>query len=304
MHRMKARVLLSTYNGRANLDALIESLENQVGSRPRIIVRDDGSTDGTAMLLQDYASRGVLEFQTGQNLGASASYFELLLNQSGEDIVFLADQDDIWNTDKIQRARAALSKIPDDVPALYCGRVEIIDNQLISRGFSPLWPKPPSFENALVENIAMGCTIALNRKATELLRSRPAPVNAVMHDWWCYLVVSAFGQVIFDPAPVMRYRIHGANSVGLSTERLPGIIARIQRQLRSSTLSQCAKQVAEFKELYAIQLSTNQIDLIDRILATNTLRGRLEFMSEHRISRQFRTDDIILKLLAGVRGVD
>src|SRR5690606_36259017 len=106
-----------------------------------------------------------------------------------------------------------------------------------SLGTSPIWPQPPSFSYALVENVATGCTIALNWAGVELLRSKPMPDAAIMHDWWAYLVISAFGIVVYDPVPSIQYRMHGQNQVGLPTNSVSWLFAKIKRRLRGSSIN-------------------------------------------------------------------
>ena len=154
--------------------------------------RDDGSTDTTIALLDQWASRIPLVVTRGTHIGATASFFELLCHSRERDneneIVAFADQDDVWDGDKLTRAVRALRELPPERPALYCSRAGIVDENLRPLGLTRDFRRPPSFENALVENIAMGCTMALNQAAVRLLTSVPPPARARMHDWWCYLV--------------------------------------------------------------------------------------------------------------------
>jgi hypothetical protein len=148
----------------------------------------------------------------------------------------------------------------------------------------------------------MGCTMALNRPALDLLRSVHWPRAAIMHDWRCYLVVSAFGRVIYDPQPVLAYRLHGANTVGLPTGRLQSVLAKAKRQLRSPALPRLTAQAREFRELYGEALASDHHRLIEALVAIGTLAGRIGFMMEGGIERQFAVDDLALKALVMVRG--
>lgn len=295
-------VLLSSYNGAPFLDQQLASIARQTYPDIRLIVRDDGSTDATRDILRAHARPGAVDVYQGDNLGAGASFFDLLHRHGDADIVMFSDQDDVWFEDKVARAAAALAKCAADVPALYCSRVALVDEGLVHLGHSPLWPRPPGFGNALVENVAMGCTIALNRAAASLIHSRPAPRCAIMHDWWCYLVTSAFGEVVYDPEPTLLYRIHGANTVGMPTGFLQWSLAKVKRQLGSSTLRRLTRQAEEFARLYGADLSADQLSAIDALVGTRKLRGRLNFLREARIHRQFASDDFALRLLVLARG--
>jgi hypothetical protein len=76
--------------------------------------------------------------------------------------------------------------------------------------------KPPSFRNAIVQNIAAGNTIMLNRAGLDLARTAAMQTGPVaVHDWWVYQVLTGAGaQVIFDAEPVLLYRQHAGNLIG------------------------------------------------------------------------------------------
>ena len=150
----------------------------------------------------------------GEHLDAGKKLLALLgsVAPSTEYAAF-CDQDDIWLPGKLSAAVVALQH--EQGPALYCSAVELVDRDLVRIGTHRRCVRGPSFENALVENIATGCTIVLNRRAVQLLSSA-TPRNFLMHDAWCYLVVSGCGKVIYDPRPQVLYRQHALNAIGVA----------------------------------------------------------------------------------------
>jgi glycosyltransferase involved in cell wall biosynthesis len=152
-----------------------------------------------------------------KNIGYAANFLNALegVGRSFRYFAF-SDQDDIWYESKLQKAVAELAQIPNDVPALYCARTESVDStckQTLS--YSPRFRKPPSFANSLVQNIAGGNTIVLNRAARDLIAASSLDVTVVSHDWWCYQIVSgAGGIIIYDTEPCLKYRQHGNNLIG------------------------------------------------------------------------------------------
>lgn len=301
-HGPTCAILLSAKDGAEYLPAQIESIIAQDYRAIRLVVRDDGSEPKTLEILRTLAERGILELEVGKNIGAAASFFDLLKHNCDDDFVFFADQDDVWHPDKVRRAIRSLEQIPPDVPALYCSRVQVVDECLTHKGYSPRWPRTPAFGNALVENVAMGCTTALNKCAANLLASHPLPPAAIMHDWWCYLAVSAFGRVIYDPEPSMQYRIHNRNAVGLTNSLIENYLARVQRQLHSSIIPKLLSQAEAFRETFSDQLRNEHAVLIERLLKISTFSDRLSFTKEKRLYRQFWIDDILLRLLVLARG--
>jgi hypothetical protein len=93
--------------------------------------------------------------------------------------------------------------------------VDASDNEI---GLSPLFSKPPSFANALIQNIGGGNTMVFNNAARSLLRDAGENIPVVTHDWWAYMVVTGCGgQVFYDSMPTLRYRQHDSNLVGMNT---------------------------------------------------------------------------------------
>lgn len=290
-------ILLSTYNGEAYLASLLESLDRQRSADLRIIVRDDGSTDRTRDILTSWANgRANRQIYLGSNLGACRSFFALLDLVPDGSTVFFADQDDIWHPDKVEAGLASLSGVGPDTAGLYCSRLELVDTDGRHQGLSPLWLRPPSFENALVENIATGCTIAINPAALALLK-RARGQHAIMHDWWAYLVVSAFGKVIYDPIPRIKYRVHEANSVGLPRNRLEWFVSRVRRQWSDRFVTRILAQAEEFHELLGEKLDPVRLTGLQALLETKSLSGRMRFLLQNRVERQSRADAIAFKFL-------
>lgn len=212
-------ILLCTMQGQPYLPEQLESIVRQTYKRWTIWASDDGSSDGTRSILGDYQQRlgeGRLSIHAGPGEGFVANFLSLACNAKiSADYYAFADQDDVWEQDKLLRAVQWLSTIPVHTPALYCSRTCNVDvnNQCI--GYSRLFLKRPSFANALVQSIGGGNTMVFNEAARNLLHAAGADVNVVAHDWWAYLVVSGHGgQVFCDARPNVRYRQHGANLIG------------------------------------------------------------------------------------------
>lgn len=218
-------VLLALYQGEPFLRQQLDSIAAQAVNW-RLVVGDDGSTDGGPQILQDFAQGWPdrVDGRSGPRKGAAANFMALLAGlPEAPGFVALADQDDVWHPDKLARAVNALREA--EGPALYCSRVEIRDAALRPAGLSRLPVSPPSFRHALVQNLVQGNTTVLNPAAAELARCAAAGAqDVVMHDWWLYqLVTGVGGRVIYDPTPSLMYRQHGTNVVGAND----GAVARL-----------------------------------------------------------------------------
>jgi len=291
------QILLSTYNGERYLAELIESLLLQDHPNTEILVRDDGSTDGTLLALSQYAAQGRLHLVEGGNVGVPSAYFELLA-LSSEEAAFYAfcDQDDVWNRDKLSRAVAQLKCARQDRPALHCTAISVVNEELGNIGRSTPLKCPLGFRNALVQNVVTGCTIVLNRQARDLLL-RHKPRQALMHDWWAYLVVSALGEVIYDGEPSLLYRQHGANVIG-DNRGLRKWAQRLKRHLAGQGMHLATRQAREFRDVYGQSLEPEKARTLHRFLdGRGSFLGRLLYAFTADVYRQSPIDNLFLRVM-------
>lgn len=214
-------ILLATYNGSTYLVEQLESILAQTHQHWRLYVSDDGSVDETLQILKKYQERlGASRMQVvqGPRSGFAQNFVSLVRCADIQaDYYAFCDQDDIWLSDKLERA---LRKVPigEDAPFLYCSRVRLADEQGNLIGLSPLFCRAPGFRNALVQSLAGGNTMLFNQAARQLLARVPLEAPIVSHDWLLYLLVSgAGGGVYYDPLPTLDYRQHAINVVGANT---------------------------------------------------------------------------------------
>jgi glycosyltransferase involved in cell wall biosynthesis len=227
----KVVILLATWNGAEFLPDQLQSYRVQTHTDWELLVSDDGSNDQTVALIRDFATevpqRVVL--REGPKQGFWQNFVSLVRADDTDGSFFAySDQDDIWAADKLANAVSWLETVSQDVPALYFTRTELIQRNGQLVGFSPLFKRAPSFQNALVQNIGGGNTMVFNRAARAALRATPPDAGLVSHDWWTYQVVSGVGGVTrYDPRPSVKYRQHGQNLVGSNV----GLRARLIRLL-------------------------------------------------------------------------
>lgn len=222
-------ILLASYNGAKFIGEQLQSIASQSHRSWHLWVSDDFSSDATRDIIREFADRnpGRVTLIDGPGRGSFANFMSLLGRQDiSADFVALADQDDVWLPGKLAAGIARIETMENDRPVLYGGRTIIVSDSLEPRGLSPLFERTPGFRNALVQSIAGGNTMILNRPAHELVRRTATGPAAVTHDWWIYQIVSgAGGSVFYDPEPHMLYRQHGNNLIGTNS----GAIARIRR---------------------------------------------------------------------------
>jgi len=253
-------ILLATKDGHRFLGEQLESFASQSHQNWSLHVSDDGSSDGTRDVLARFAdtNSNQITVREGPQDGFWQNFMSLAQDQSlNADYFAFSDQDDVWYADKLTRALGYLRAVPGTTPAVYCSRTELVDEHGQHVGYSPLFDKPPSFRNALVQNIGGGNTMVFNAAAKRLLQAS-ANVEVVSHDWWLYLAVSAVGGAIFyDPKPSIKYRQHVDNIVGSNA----GIHARLSRLRMMFAGRMTAWNETNLKALRSIQSRFHESNL-------------------------------------------
>lgn len=224
-------VLMSTYNGEKYLKEQIDSILNQSNVSVELVIRDDCSNDSTPVLIDDYARRfkNIRIIKDSNKLGACKSFLSLISSNCVSDYYALADQDDVWDTDKLYVAINRLNKYDDSEPLLYYSNLRVVDEKLkFNRMF---YEKPPTIAtkySCLMETYASGCTIVYNKKLAEVAHRIKAD-DYSMHDTFLFNVASLIGKTIYDPQPHISYRQHQNNVIGTSSSR--AIIKRLSSRI-------------------------------------------------------------------------
>ncbi len=213
-------VLLSVYKGTNYLIELLDSILSQEGVKVDIFIRDDGSDQETTFkILEDYSGNTNIHCLYEKNLGAGASFVELLRMAPESEFYAFADQDDVWLPGKLRKAVDTLQKVEThDAPLLYFCNYNIIDGKglIIQHGHER--HLKITKQNALFESFAPGCSMVFNKNLLELVRTH-LPDQPFIHDRWLFLSALFMGRVFVDDTPLLNYRLHDNNVVGCLTEK-------------------------------------------------------------------------------------
>jgi rhamnosyltransferase len=216
-HVASVQIILSTYNGEKYLPDFIKSIESLDFTPLSILVRDDLSSDKTLEIINHWATYtkhklDIEPLKSTENLGWKHS-FDQLIRHSFADIIFFADQDDVWYPNKIKSVVESMGS--NDGPVLVVHNANIIngDNLLIGinklLGFDSL---PASIENS--QNITgglYGCCIAVNRKLIDSYIDCDYGKN-LGHDCVLTILALILGCVIYIDEPLISWRSHLYNS--------------------------------------------------------------------------------------------
>jgi len=287
--RTRVVVILSTYNGEKYLKELLDSLIAQVGVDLYLLIRDDGSSDSTVEILNEYSSLyKKTDLLLEDNIGCANSYMRLLRLASSLDFEYdylaYCDQDDVWDPDKLQVAANNLKQSKSDLPCMYFSNVQLVDqnlNKIKSHAIEYLF----TFGESLLRNPATGCTVVINRALLNKLVSY-YPTMVDMHDSWTYRVCLAVGgSIFFDDKSHIKYRQHDLNVRGGKK----GFIRTWSRRYKSfingnkGTRLETAQNILNgYEEFLSYE---NKIMLLHLINYKNSFRSKLKTL----FNSQFRT---------------
>lgn len=281
------QVLMSTYNGEKYLKQQLDSIFSQRSVDIHLLVRDDGSKDKTLDILNDYKNKySNIEIIEGKNVGACSSFFELINKSGCFEFYSFADQDDVWDVDKLEIAVKSLKD--KDVPAVYASNTRLVDGKL---NFIKNENDNPrcTLGSALIKNYCTGCTMVFNNRLMSKLKNN-APEYVPMHDWWVNLVCLSIGGLsIYDISPHINYRQHGNNVLGAESTVIKKAKNRFNKFLKKPYHRDKISS-----ELYNIYI--NEIDSQSKEIL-NIFKGSHIKIFDVIKNKDIRTNDFLTNLL-------
>ena len=237
---MTVAVVMATYNGATYLPQQLDSIAQQTVSPDFVLVRDDGSTDGTVDLVRATLSSAGLPHDVRSNvirLGAAGN-FAAALSEVEADVVLLCDQDDVWHPTKVERLIRCITE-QDVVAAFSNGRLidghgHPLGEDIWTRtGFTAAareaWAAGGEMDVLLHRPIAPGASMAITSDL--ITKALPMP-TAGWHDRWLLLLAAGTGSIGLVPDPLFDYRLHATNTVGLPAAT--GLLDRVRKVRRTA----------------------------------------------------------------------
>ena len=287
-------IILAAYNGERFLKVQLDSILNQQISNIKIFISVDNSDDCTFEMSQSLAilhkNISVLP-SVGRFGDAAKNFFRLIydVDLANFDYIAFADQDDIWDADKLSSAIKMLKETTGDVyssnvTAFWAdGKTKLIDKAQNQRQY-----------DFMFESAGPGCTFVLTQKLalhlqTFLIRNQQACKNVALHDWFIYAFARTNGyRWVIDKQPHMQYRQHEKNVVGANV----GLQAKLTRwkKLRAGWLHTQAILLADiigYSDNWVIKrLKRN--NLIDKlVLIINISKFRRKFIDRLALALSF-----------------
>lgn len=219
-------VCMATFNGGKFIREQLESILSQLPPDAEIIIADDGSTDDTLLVVDSLNESRIRVLPAERHLGVIYN-FERALRASKGEIVFLADQDDVWLPGKVEMCLAALNEadlvmhdafllgLSDAFESAWGRNGKLSDIRAYKSGVVANWWK----------NSFTGCCMAFRRNVLD--KALPFPKNLPMHDQWLGLVAEKNFKVKFIDEPLVDYRQHSSNATHI--EKSPaGVLQKIK----------------------------------------------------------------------------
>lgn len=299
LNSSRVAILICTFNGAKFLREQLDSFITQSHKNWAIYASDDGSSDETLQILNDYqikiGKNRFFIFQ-GPQMGFARNFLSLVRNPLiSADYFAFSDQDDIWFEKKLERSIFQLAPFPIKTPSLYCSRTLLVNAKKEVIGRSPLFTNPTSFQNALVQSIAGANTMLINDAARKLIIQLAANTQVVAHDWLAYLIVSGCGgNVIYDPLPSLNYRQHESNLIGANTT-VKNQLLRLRKMLSGRFSDWSAANLIALNSIKKNLTKENQkrLECFEQARKSNLIR-RLRLMKKSGVYRQTTRGNISL----------
>lgn len=275
-------ILLASYNGESFISDQLDSLLAQTYTDWKLFIRDDGSTDKTICIINNYMAKDKriqLLNDDYKNRGSCQNFAMLLSYTSSKFRYFMfCDQDDFWLPFKIQDTLLQMRQLEEqhdkDVPLLVYTNFQYADNNLkvieSKKNYQSTKVSKLSFAHLLAQNPTYGCTMMLNKQLADIVNH--IPLQAENHDYWVALTASALGKISYLSKPTILYRQHNNNiSTNYNSNSLRKRFKRIvlQRKNFEDVRKKIAMAIA-FKEVYFDLLKDTDKRILNEFISFGT----------------------------------
>lgn len=212
-------ICMATYNGAQFVVRQLDTVLKQLNQNDEVIIVDDGSKDNTVAIIKETFGDQVQVYVNEKNLGVIHS-FERAISLANGDILFLCDQDDLWEDNKVE---LVLKAFEEQDAALVVHDAYVVDGEL--EIINPSWNDynrnniKQGILGNIVKNAFTGAFMAFKKELKKDIL--PFPASIEMHDQWIALVCMLKKEkIVFIEQPLMKYVRHGGNVTGMKKRTL------------------------------------------------------------------------------------
>lgn len=248
-------VAVCTYNGERYIEKQLESIINQTRKPDEIIISDDASTDNTINLINKINFKGI-QFRViinNKNLGVTKNFEQCIENCRG-DIIFLSDQDDVWEENKIYKIDKCF-KENKDIELIFTNAWIIDENNCIQDKYliddlckQSIFDTDRIFDRIINHNCVTGATVAFKKSLFDR-------IGFISKEWvqdeWLAINAAIVDRIMFLDEKLIKYRVHSNNQIGLVNENLQFRARRFINTIRNS-MDFRKKELARYQDLSCI----------------------------------------------------
>ncbi len=210
-------VCIATYNGERYIREQIKSILSQLSEADEIVISDDGSIDNTIDLIISFADKRIKIFKNDGQHGVVPNFENAIIHSAG-DLIFLSDQDDIWDPQKVQKCIKAI----EDVDLVVHNSLIMDGNGFISdKDFFSIRKSGSGYWKNLYKNSFVGSCMVFKVSLKKYIL--PFPPNILWHDMWIGLIAEKVGKTKFIEDTLLYYRRHEHNASATSEKSTFGL---------------------------------------------------------------------------------
>lgn len=284
---MKISTVIATYNGEKYILEQIKSIMNQTRKVDEVIIVDDCSVDNTTNLIKMYIEENNLSYiwklyVNKNNLGYKSNFKKALEYATG-DIIILSDQDDVWENHKVEEFEKVFEnpnvlsvnssfRFIDSQGEFIHSEENNNNNNLLKRNYQADELAKMNLESVIANNISPGCTMAVRSELAELFIQTTMGIQP--HDWELNILACLKGGLYFYNKKLTRYRIHGENEIGMTTDlNKAKLTPNLSYARRCHNISERLK-LCELFEMYESHglVSDNSRKIFEKLIAYDKLR--------------------------------
>lgn len=208
---MKISVAMATYNGGRYIEEQLESILKQLKDDDEVVISDDGSTDNTLDIIKKINDERI-RIINGPKKGVKQNFGNAIAKCTG-DYIFLADQDDIWMSDKVEIVLKAFKEKHCTCVVHDAEVFESDSGKIIEPSFFAWRKSGKGVIKNIWKNTYIGCCMAF--KANIKRDILPIPNDIKMHDQWIGIICEKHGGSVFIPDILIKYRRHKDNQTDM-----------------------------------------------------------------------------------------
>ena len=277
-------IILSAFNGEKYIAEQIESIMSQSFIDFDLYIHDDGSSDSTAQIINEFANKyeNIKIIVDKKGLKYPSCFIEMLKNIQGYRFYAFCDQDDVWEKDKLLEAIQCLNTKDNSCPVLYYSAVNYTDSKLNFIRSSRFAERKNeicklSLQQLLFGGEAMGMTFVFNELAKKALIK--ANETRAYKDWFLKIYCAACGEVYYNSNPSAKYRRHDTAVTNASNPsgKLGRYLGQIKEIFLSSNSFEEQRNILPYvKENYLLDIKGENLSLVLLFTSKKTILTQLK----------------------------